>query len=92
MRCCCQKALIRAMDAVWLSGLMHSFLFEVLEDVWAPVLGSFKMIFVLFFFIGFISLIIVAGVGGCNCNTMGESSPKGQCIQCNQRTSVRLSF
>lgn len=53
MRRCCQRALIRAMNAVlsyynfWLPGLMRDFLFEVLEDVWAPVLrDSFKMILI----------------------------------------------
>lgn len=95
MRRCCQRALIRAMNAVlsyhnfWLPGLMRNFLFEVLEDVWAPVLrDSFKMILI---FCWLYQLNYRGGSRGLKYNTMGENSPKDQYVQCNQRTSVRLS-
>lgn len=72
MRCCCQTALIRVMGAAlsychfWLPGLVHNFLFKVLEDFWAPVIrDSFKIIsisFFLYFCTSFVSLTVMVGM------------------------------
>lgn len=95
MRSFCQKALIRAMNAVlsyhhfWLPGLMHNFLFEVLQDVWASCLKRFLQDDFDFFH-WFHQFNYHAGSRRLQCNTLGENSPKGQCVQCNRRTAVRL--
>lgn len=80
MRRCCQKALIRTMNAVlsyhhfWLPGLMRNFLFEVLEDVWAPGLrDSFKVILIFWWLYQF---NYRGGSSGLKYNMMGESFPK----------------
>lgn len=56
MRYSCQMALIRVMNAAltyyhfWLPGLMHNFLFKVLEVFWASLIkDSFKIILISFF-------------------------------------------
>lgn len=69
---------------------MYNFLFEVVEGLWAPVLrDSFKMILIFHWLHQF---NCHDGSRRLQCNMVEENSPKGQCVQCNQRTSVRLSF